>query len=441
MEGVSYWNEIKRILCDEFKSPIKQQWINSTSATITNNTAKIIVPNKMVSNFIGNHLILIKRLFEEIMLSKIELEIEVLDEVKESDNPNVVSITNAVNSNPTLNTRYTFENFVVGSNNQFAYTACKAVSEDLNNTKYNPLFLFGASGLGKTHLLHAIGNNVVDKLHNKRVIYIKSEKFVSEYVDSIRSKTIDKFRKKFRKNFDVLLIDDIQFFSGKEQTQEELFYTLSDAKQNNKVVVLASDKLASEIDGFDQRLKTRLLGGLVCDIKAPELETRIAIVKNKAKELDIEIPEEAVLSIAKNFNSSVRELEGSIIRISAFASFSGMEITEDLINEVEIKNIARKNEAVVDVNHIIKVVSNYYDVSFSEILGVNRDKDLVLPRHVAIYLARHITQKSYSDLARIFKKKNHATISHACENIEYKIKLDKVFQDNLNMLEKKCRNL
>lgn len=441
MEGVAYWNEIKRILCEEFKSPIKQQWINSSSATLTNNVAHITVPNKMVSNFISNHLLLIKRLFEEILLSKVEIEIDVLEEVTELDNPNVVSISNAINSNPTLNTRYTFENFVVGSNNQFGYTACKSVSEDLNNTKYNPLFLFGASGLGKTHLLHAIGNNVVDKFHNKRVIYIKSEKFVSEYVDSIRSKTIEKFRKKFRKNFDVLLIDDIQFFSGKEQTQEELFYTLSDAKQNNKVVVLASDKLASEIDGFDQRLKTRLLGGLVCDIKAPELETRIAIVKNKAKELDIEIPEEAVLSIAKNFNSSVRELEGSIIRISAFASFSGMEITEDLINEVEIKNIARKNEAVVDVNHIIKVVSNYYDVSFSEILGVNRDKDLVLPRHVAIYLARHITQKSYSDLARIFKKKNHATISHACENIEYKLKLDKVFQDNLSMLEKKCRNL
>lgn len=442
MQGVPFWNEIKSILCEKFNSPIKQQWINSSSAKIKSNVATIEVPNVMVSSFLSENINYIKKLIDEIMLSDIEVKVEIIKEVQspEEFNSNVINISSANQTNPTLNTRYTFDNFVVGSTNQFAYAACKSISEDLSNTKYNPLFIFGESGLGKTHLLHAIGNNVVEKFHNKRVIYVKSEKFVNEYVDSIRHKTIEKFRKKFRKGFDILLIDDIQFFSGKEQTQEELFHTLSSATQNNKIIVLASDREASSIDGLDKRLKTRLGGGLVCDIKAPEFETRIAIVKSKAQELEVEIPEEAVICIAKNFNASVRELEGIITRICAFASFSGMEISEDLIKEVELKNINRKIESSIDVNHIIKVVSSFYNVSFNEILSRDRKQELVIPRHVAIYLSRLITKKSYADLARSFKRKNHASITHACESVDYKIKADKVFDDNIKILIKKCKS-
>jgi len=384
MEGVNFWDEIINAICSKYSSPIKQQWIKSSQATINNNIINIAVPNKMVKDFIDQNLNYIKKLIEEIMLSNFEIEITIEEkEALNSVKPNIVSISSAVNQNPTLNIRYTFDNFIVGSSNQFAYTAAKALSEDLNS-KYNPLFIFGESGLGKTHLLHAIGNNIVAKLINKRVVYVKSEKFVSEFVDAIRFKNMDKFRKKYRKNIDVLLIDDIQFFSGKEQTQEELFHTISNATQNNKIIILSSDKPANEIDGLDNRIKTRVSGGLVCDVKAPELETRIAIIKAKASELEVLINDNVAAYIANNCNKNVREIEGTITRIAAFSSFSGMEITEDLIKELELKHINKNTENKIDVNNIIKVVASFYNLSYSDIVGTNKKQEFVKPRHTAI---------------------------------------------------------
>jgi len=440
MEGVNFWDEVINTICSKYSSPIKQQWIKSSSANLNNNTVTITAPNKMVKDFLNQNINIIKDLVDQIMLSNFNIEISIADNNQTtSNNPNVVPIAYAINQNPTLNIRYSFDNFIVGSSNQFTYTAAKALSEDLNQ-KYNPLFIFGESGLGKTHLMHAIGNNIVNKFPNKRVIYLKSEKFVSEFVDSIRFKNMDKFRKKYRKNLDVLLIDDIQFFSGKEQTQEELFHTISNAKQNNKIVVLTSDKQAEQIDGLDNRIKTRLSGGLVCDIKAPELETRIAIIKAKAKELEVDISDSVASFIAANNIKNVRELEGTITRICAFSSFSGIEITEDLIKELELKYINNNTETKVDVNNIIKIVANFYNLSYSDIIGNDKKQEFVKPRHTAIYLARTLTNKPYSELAKLFKKKNHASIINACEKTAKLVKLDKNYEEHINLLTSKCKN-
>lgn len=426
LEGVNFWPEVLSALSIKLGNPLIRQWNNITQAKYNMELGTVVVETP--NNFIKDHLLSyskeIKSIIKEIMFEDTEITIIVSENIQ---NTNAVTVTKPENvelkrtlikkNRSNFIPRFTFENFVVGSNNQFAHASSLSVAARPCKS-YNPLFIFGCSGLGKTHLLHAIGNYVCEYFPDLRVVYTNGEKFLNEYIKSIRTKTTDVFRKKFREDYDIILIDDIQFIAGKGQSQEELFHTISYAQDNNKQIVIACDKFPDEIEGLDKRLKTRFSSGLVCDIKAPELETRMAIIKNKTRELNITIPEDACLKLAEILTNSVRELEGAVNSIGAYASFANTPITSDFIEEIYTKKLAIVKNKKIDVETIVSKVAAHYDISPKDIIGVNRKKELILPRHISIYIAKKIMDQSISDIAKAFNKKNHSTIIHAYEKIE-----------------------
>jgi len=426
LEGVNFWPEVLSALSLKLSNPLFKQWTSLTRAQYNSdqNSVIITVPNSFIRDHMSSNLTDIKGIIDDIMFTNTDVKIVVEKSTAPSHENSPFSLTSEAAKKPIRKNRssfiprFTFESFVVGSNNQFAQAACLSVAARPSKS-YNPLFIFGASGLGKTHLLQAIGNYISEYFDNTKVLYITGERFLNEYIKSIRTKTTDVFRKKFREEYDVLLIDDIQFIAGKGQSQEELFHAISSAHENNKQIVIASDKFPDEIEGLDTRLKTRFSSGLVCDLKAPELETRLAIVNNKALELNINISPEAATKIAELFPNSVRELEGAITSIGAYSSFANTQITPDFIEEIcHSKQLSFNNKKQFEINTIIKKVAQHYHISEADILGENRNKDFVLPRHIAVYIAKKISNKSLSDLAKLFKRKNHSTIIHAFAKID-----------------------
>ncbi|MEI6079402.1 MAG: chromosomal replication initiator protein DnaA [bacterium] len=435
LEGVHFWPEVLTALSIKLNNPLFKQWISLTSAQYNNSQGcvTIKVPNNLIKDHMMNSFMDLKTIINEIMVTETEIKIVVEKNTAPTFDDSAFTLTpEAVKKTPKKNRstfipRFTFENFVVGSNNQFAHAACLSVAARPGKS-YNPLFIFGSSGLGKTHLLQAIGNYISEYFDNTKVLYINGERFLNEYIKSIRTKTTDVFRKKFREDYDVLLIDDIQFIAGKGQSQEELFHAIAGAQENNKQIVIASDKFPDEIEGLDKRLKTRFSSGLICDVKAPELETRLAIVNNKALDLNINISPDAASKIAELFPNSVRELEGAITSIGAYSSFANTEITPDFIEEIfHSKKLSFKNKKQVDIGSIISNVAKHYHITEDDLLGENRNKNFVLPRHVAIYISKSLSNKSLNEIAKVFKRKNHSTIIHAFEKIEEMQKRD----DNL----------
>ncbi len=427
LEGIHFWPEVLTALSLKLNNPLFRQWINLTTAKYNGaqNCVIVLVPNSFIRDHMMGNMSDLKKIIDDIMCKNTDIEIVVDKNSTTTTSSDFLDAEIELEKRPLIKKnksnfipRFTFENFIVGSNNQFAHAACLSVAARPSKS-YNPLFIFGSSGLGKTHLLQAIGNYVSEYLENTKVLYITGERFLNEYIKAIRTKTTDVFRKKFREDFDVLLIDDIQFIAGKGQSQEELFHAISSAHENNKQIVIASDKFPDEIEGLDARLKTRFASGLVCDVKVPEIETRLAIINNKATELNITISPESATKIAELFSSSVRELEGAITSIGAYSSFANTSITPDFIEEIyHSKQLSNKDKKQVDINYIIKKVCQHYHISELDLLGSNRNKDFVLPRHIAVYIAKKISNKSLSDLAKIFKRKNHSTIIHASEKIE-----------------------
>jgi chromosomal replication initiator protein len=440
LEGVNFWPEVLSALSIKLNNPLIRQLSNITKANynISLGTVTVEAPNSFIKDHLSNYTKDIKQIIKDIMVQDTDVLIVVNDKLQDSgaaarskledfEQKKTISKKNRSNFIP----RFTFENFVVGSNNQFAHASCLSVAARPCKS-YNPLFIFGCSGLGKTHLLHAIGNYVCEYFPDLKVIYINGERFLSEYIKSIRTKTTDAFRKKFREDYDIILIDDVQFIAGKGQSQEELFHTISYAQDNNKQIVIASDKFPDEIEGLDKRLRTRFSSGLVCDVKAPELETRIAIIKNKTRELNINIPQDACIKLAEIMVGSVRELEGAVNSIGAYASFANTPITSDFIEETYTKKLANIKNKKIDVEMIVNKVAAHFDISPKEIMGSNRNKDLVLPRHVSIYIAKKLMDRSVSEIAKSFNKKNHSTVIHALEKMEEAQKSDQKLKGDID---------
>jgi len=427
LEGIHFWHEVLNALSIKLKNPVFKQWMNITSAKydMSKGLATITAPNNFIKERLVGYTSDIEDLLSQIMCVKARVEIitNKADSQKDGTEPknspeDLIIQTHTKRNKSNFIPRFTFESFVVGSNNQFAHASCLSVAARPSKS-YNPLVIFGNSGLGKTHLLHAIGNYICEYFNDLKVIYINGERFLNEYIKALRTGTIDAFRKKFREEYDVILIDDVQFIAGKGKSQEELFHTLSAVRDNNKQIVIASDKFPDEIEGLDKRLKTRFSSGLICDIKAPELETRVAIITAKAKELNIGMSQDSAVKLAELFQNNIRELEGAVTSVGAFASFANTQITPDFINEIfSGKNLSIKEKSSIDVNKIIKRVAMHFDISSNDILGADRKKESMLPRHIAIYIAKQLTHKSLTELATLFKKKNHSTIIHACEKIE-----------------------
>lgn len=314
-----------------------------------------------------------------------------------------------------LNPKYTFDSFVVGSSNQFAHAASLAVAEKSPRT-YNPLFIYGGVGLGKTHLLNAIGNFKIATYPDIRVCYIHSETFMNEMIQALANKKMPEFRDKYRR-MDILLMDDIQFIAGKERTQEEFFHTFNALYESHCNIVVTSDKFPKEITGLEARLRSRFEWGLIADIQPPDMETKVAILQLKAETESIPLPYEVALFLASNFSSNIRELEGSLVRISAFASLTHAAITVDLTKEV-LKDFIRDPGRELTVEKVLKVVSQIYGVSVSDLRGKRRTKAVVLPRQVAMYLSRELTDCSFPEIGQKIGSRDHSTVMYSCSKIE-----------------------
>jgi chromosomal replication initiator protein len=314
-----------------------------------------------------------------------------------------------------LNRKYTFDEFVAGSSNQFAFAAAMAVANNPATT-YNPLFIYGGVGLGKTHLVNAIGNAILKKSPSTRVCYYTSEKFTNELINSIRYNRMDEFHKKFR-SMDILLIDDIQFIAGKERTQEEFFHTFNTLYESHKQIVVTSDKFPKEIPGLEERLRSRFEWGLIADIQPPDVETKQAILKMKAEQNKIYIPEEVALFLANASCSNVRELEGYLVRLGAYASLTSTPINLETARKV-LKDILVERSRELSIEDIIKKVSNHFNIKVTDLKSPKRLKAVVLPRQVAMYLARQLTSSSYPEIGERFGGKDHSTIIHAIRKVE-----------------------
>jgi chromosomal replication initiator protein len=314
-----------------------------------------------------------------------------------------------------LNRKYTFDEFVAGSSNQFAFAAAMAVANNPATT-YNPLFIYGGVGLGKTHLINAIGNALMKKSPAMRVCYYTSEKFTNELINSLRYQRMDEFHKKFR-SMDVLLIDDIQFIAGKERTQEEFFHTFNTLYESHKQIVVTSDKFPKDIPGLEERLRSRFEWGLIADIQPPDVETKQAILKMKAEQNHIFLPEEVALFLANASSSNVRELEGYLVRLGAYASLTATPINLETARKV-LKDILVERNRELSVDEIIKRVSSHFNIKVSDLKSPKRLKAVVLPRQVAMYLARQLTSASYPEIGERFGGKDHSTIIHGIRKVE-----------------------
>lgn len=314
-----------------------------------------------------------------------------------------------------LNPRNTFESFVIGNSNRFAHAACLAVADSLSDT-YNPLFIYGGVGLGKTHLMQAIGNHVTDENPGARVVYVTMEKFMNEMISSISSKTNEKFREKYRNDVDVLLLDDIQFIAGKVGTQEELFHTFNELKESNKQIILSSDRPPIEIPQLEDRLRTRFASGLVADIQPPDLETRVAILKKKTEVDRLIIDDEILLFIATKVRSNIRELEGALNKVIAYSRLINLPITTEVAEKSLEGIVADRKNREITVDFIIELVANYYNISTDDIKGKVRTRNIAVPRQIAMYLSRELTNISLPKIGEYFGK-DHSTVIHACSKI------------------------
>ena len=316
---------------------------------------------------------------------------------------------------PMLNPRYTFDSFVVGSSNRFAHAASLAVAQ-LPAEAYNPLFLYGGVGLGKTHLMHAIGHHVAQQMPGFRVMYLTSENFINQLIDAISQKTNSAMRDRLR-NVDVLMIDDIQFIAGKTRTQEEFFHTFNELHANGKQIIMCSDRPPREIPTLEERLRSRFEGGLIADIQKPDYETRIAILQKKAETERIYIHGDILKYIAEHVDSNIRELEGTLTRIVAKATLEHSEITPEFV-QTDLSFIIREAESHhIDPNHIMGVVGKYYNISIQDIIAARRNREIALPRQVAMYLTRDLTSLSTTRIGEAFGGRDHTTVMHACSKV------------------------
>ncbi|MBW2452068.1 MAG: chromosomal replication initiator protein DnaA [Deltaproteobacteria bacterium] len=411
------------------------------------------VPNRFVLDWVKeNYGKLIQKILADLSAISYNLQFDVTGQARlqladinaESAGPNTIQQSKRqslpsqhTHTDLNLNRKYVFKEFVSGSSNQFAYAAAMAVANNPATT-YNPLFIYGGVGLGKTHLINAIGNAVLKKNPGMRVCYYTSEKFMNELINSLRYNRMDEFRKKFR-SMDILLIDDIQFIAGKERTQEEFFHTFNSLYESHKQIVVTSDKFPKEIPGLEERLRSRFEWGLIADIQPPDVETKQAILKMKAEQNRIHLPEDVALFLASSVCSNVRELEGYLVRIGAFASLTATSISLDMAKNV-LKDILVEKNRELTVEEIIKHVSNHFNVKISDLKSAKRLKAVVLPRQIAMFLARQLTSSSYPEIGERFGGKDHSTIIHAIRKIDKLMESDYQLRNSIESLKNSLTN-
>ena len=341
---------------------------------------------------------------------------------------------NGTNSDLHFNPKNTFETFVVGANNNFAFAAAKAVAEAPGKS-YNPLFLYGGVGLGKTHLLHAIGQHVAATRKGARVAYVSSEKFTNEYIDAIQNNKLVTFRKKYRQT-DVLLIDDIQFLAGKERIQEEFFHTFNALHESHKQIVLTCDRPASEIQGLENRLVSRFEWGLVTDLQPPDIEMRLAILQKKAQFMNVTLPDDVVNFLATRIRTNIRRLEGALIRVASYASLTGKKLTIEVVEGLLREILHEEGRQTISIEVIQKKVAEHFDIRLADMTSKRRPENIAFPRQIAMYLSRQMTESSLNTIGEAFGGRDHGTVLHACRLVKDRMEVDSNVRQVVHNLEK-----
>ncbi len=411
MNEINIWDECLRAFDDVLTDKDMKTWFLPLEVKQNSSTLKVIAPNRFIRDQIeSEYLTLIREtvaLKSSNSITEVKLMLPGSPIARPKKNWNE-RLRNNINSD------LTFENFVEGKSNQLAKAACVSVVSEMG--QYNPLYIYGGVGLGKTHLLHSIGNAILQKDANKTVVYLHSEKFVQNMVTALQKNQIEEFKKIYR-SVDALLLDDIQFFAGKERSQEEFFHTFNSLFEYKKQVVLTSDKYPKEITGLEERIKSRLVWGMNVMIDPPDLETRMAIVHKKAELAHSHVDDDVAYFLAKNIYSNVRELEGSLRRLIATSNFKKEEITLDFTKET-LKDLVSLQERLITVEQIQKVVAGYYKIRVSDILSAKRDKKIAFPRHMAMAISKDITSHSLPSIGDAFGGRDHTTVLHACNKIK-----------------------
>jgi chromosomal replication initiator protein len=333
-----------------------------------------------------------------------------------------------------FNPKNTFDTFVVGNNNNFSYAAALAVAQSPGKS-YNPLFLYGGVGLGKTHLLHAIGQYVAEHKKGARVAYVSSEKFTNEYIDGIQNNQLAKFRKKYRQT-DVLLIDDIQFLAGKERIQEEFFHTFNALHEGHKQIVLTCDRPASEIQNLEHRLVSRFEWGLVTDLQPPDVEMRLAILNKKAQIMGVQLPEEIMNFLANRIRTNIRRLEGALIRVASYAALTGKKLTLEVVEGLLREILHEEGRYSINIETIQKKVAEHFDIRLADMTSKRRPENIAFPRQIAMFLARQMTESSLSSIGEAFGGRDHGTVLHACRLVKDRMEVDASVRQVVSYLEK-----
>jgi chromosomal replication initiator protein len=443
-------NEIWQKVLESLKAKVNSQsfetWIKPIKPlSLQDNQLEIQVPNRFFQDWIqDNYLSLIKNALSEETERHFSVTFVIAAQKDYIPPPAGLSglarTPSPASSKTPFNPKYTFDSFVVGPSNQFANAACLAVA-NLPGKNYNPLFIYGGVGLGKTHLLHAIGSYLLEKniiADSTSLCYLSSEDFTNELINSIRYERMDEFRNQFRR-MNILLIDDIQFIAGKERTQAEFFHVFNSLYENRKQIVVTSDKFPRDIHNFEERLSSRFEWGLVADIQAPDVETKVAILKKKAAAERIDLPNDVAFFLATNIDSNIRILEGSLTRIGAFASLTNTKITLEMAKEV-LKNIVRENGETIPAEAILKNVASFFNVRLTDLKAKKKNKSFVLPRQVAMYLCRKLTGLSLQEIGEKFGGKDHTTVLHAIKKIEQKSMEDLILKESLDKLTRLVRS-
>ena len=341
---------------------------------------------------------------------------------------------NGTNGDLAFNPKNTFDSFVVGNNNNFAYAASLAVAQSPGKA-YNPLFLYGGVGLGKTHLLHAVGQHVAGNKKGAKVAYVSSEKFTNEFIDALQNNQLVKFRKKYRQT-DVLLIDDIQFLSGKERIQEEFFHTFNALHEAHKQIVLTCDRPANEIQGLEHRLVSRFEWGLVTDLQPPDVEMRLAILKKKAEQLGIKLQDDILYFLANRIRSNIRRLEGALIRVASFASLTGQKLNPEVVEGLLREVLHEEGRFTINMELIQKKVAEHFDIRLADMTSKRRPENIAFPRQIAMYLSRQLTENSLSAIGEAFGGRDPGTVLHACRLVKDRMEVDSNVRQVVGYLEK-----
>lgn len=408
----------KELLKTEVTGISYSTWISNIEIFSVDDTTITIMAQNIVHKDMleSRYLSLLKNTFSFITHKNYDVKIICEEDMPKDEAP--VIPTNTPNSS-NLNPKYTFNSFVVGNNNSFAHAAALAVAE-APATAYNPLFLYGGVGLGKTHLMHAIGNEILKNNKNASVLYVSSEKFTNQFINAIKDNKNEMFRNKYR-NIDVLLIDDIQFIAGKERIQEEFFHTFNTLHDDGKQIIISSDRPPKDIQPLEDRLRTRFEWGLIADISNPDYETRMAILKKKAQLDNIIIDDDVLVNIATHIDTNIRELEGALNKLIAYSTLSNSPITIELSNKA-ISDVVSHHNKVLSIEYIQEVCSKYFNVTVEDLKGSRRSADIAFARQVAMYFCRDVANLSTPKIGQAFGKRDHSTVMHGCNKIANEIK-------------------